>query len=124
MNFTSLELSKKLVALGCKSCSEWWPEEYVFKGEERIPAFCLEDFVGTHEQAWENSKKVFGDVITCGCTCCGYEYGSRIAWEAGICAMIQSGDWRASLEKAVDLMTAVLKTNQNISKIGSAMHRH
>lgn len=100
MNFTSLELSKKLVALGCVSQSKYvWIDSDIefpisifavmaFNYQEDAtftPAFCLEDFVGTHEQAKENAKKVFED-----------------PWSTQRYEMIDSNDWRDYLEKAVE----------------------
>lgn len=94
MNFTSLELSKKLVVLGCKSCVE--REKYYFihseeldsEGEQKFeayPKFTLEDFVGTHEQAKENTRLLFED-----------------PWSTKRYEMIDSDDWRDYLEKAVE----------------------
>ena len=67
MQLTSLELSKKLVELGCQSQS-WFcyiskSKKPVFSkfglNENTIPAFSLCDFVGQSEVAKENRKKVF-----------------------------------------------------------------
>lgn len=71
MKFAPKELCKKLIKMGCKSDHFGYqndrlihysngPRELLLFGEI-IPAFTLEDFVGTHEQAKENAKIVWGD---------------------------------------------------------------
>lgn len=75
--YTSRELSEKLVKLGCKSQStfSWfyplygkgcvlyentYAEDAFREGDEIIPAFEFEDFCGTHEQARENLRNLIG----------------------------------------------------------------
>ena len=67
MNFTSLELSEKLIKMGCKSISEFVyflkkdkpePSSYCSASaiKKSISCFCLEDFLGSHPTALENCK--------------------------------------------------------------------
>ena len=72
MNFASKELSEKLQGLGCKSVSEfYYSGDYIdacsgcggcnTPGKEKLPAYCIEDFLGSHPEALENCKKVWGE---------------------------------------------------------------
>lgn len=71
MRFLPLETCKKLVEMGCKSESDFFycslttdPKNSYYhwanklSGYPMTPAFCLEDFLGSHEQAKLNCALV------------------------------------------------------------------
>lgn len=75
MRFLPKEICEKLIEMGCKNqCFFYWYKDLydypiVDKSnykeefpEHYIPAFSLEDFVGTHEQAKENAKIIWSGV--------------------------------------------------------------
>lgn len=73
MKFAPKELCKKLEGMGCKSESDFYYSRYEpqmtepFYKDSRTEhiarlfyAFTIEDFIGTHEQAKENARIVWG----------------------------------------------------------------
>lgn len=120
--YTSRELSEKLVKLGCKSQStfSWfyplygkgcvlyentYAEDAFREGDEIIPAFEFEDFCGTHEQARENRKLIWGAHLLT------YTYQasdeikiqiSKKSFEHEAELMIRSNDWLKYLEKVME----------------------
>ncbi len=70
MKFLPENLCKKLIKMGCISeCQFFWyggnsPAHLGDSNFANHPeAFCLEDFVGIHEQAKENARIVWGNAI-------------------------------------------------------------
>ena len=109
MTFLDLETSKRLVEMGCRGTADFWYlksletneyEErayYAPDGQDRskyaCPAFTLEDLVGTHAQARENARLVWG--------------GGGMADPSGWPhlrhrhAMIDASDWREYLRNSL-----------------------
>lgn len=115
MKFTSKKLSEKLVMMGCKPHPEYLLGYGIFEPNytdcptsymNDIPAFCLEDFVGTHEQAKENAKIAWGDsefegLQDFGCVGCNEgACGESFAWHQRH-AIIDSEDWISYLEETM-----------------------
>ena len=124
MEFTDLELSKKLVEVGCWSDSmyRWclfqdnledkiWEPHLIwlqadgapfiaYEGKRfmqltSIPAFTLSDFVGTHEQARENARLVWGNKNMAPAAYQGQMLDDTWrAFNVARHAMIDAPDWR------------------------------
>lgn len=86
MRFLPKNICEKLVKIGCKTDGfayygsppnfpngvilykkDFQPDDYLENIPYLIPAFTLEDFVGTHEQAKENRKIIFPDKFCIDC---------------------------------------------------------
>lgn len=96
MNFASKELSERLDKLGCVSVSPMVYYQHETEGLclmtgtpldgcRLLSAFCLEDFLGSHPEAVENCKRVWGDAIRLICPTCenesegpNYDYERRM----------------------------------------------
>ena len=112
LNFLDKKTCETLVKMGCKSESEYYydpdeddylmnagSDEFYDRGNE-IPAFCLDDFVGTHEDAIFNCQKVFGTMPN---KMVIHPDKSIIRdWECARHAMIDSPDWCEYIRKALD----------------------
>lgn len=106
--YTSRELSEKLVKLGCKSQSGFYYNiaigyqdiqkpfheselrilGWIYPHRDLIPAFEFEDFCGTHEQVKDNLHKVSLAVAA--------------LWHEIYDGMLKSSDWIKYLEKVME----------------------
>jgi len=121
MRFTDIDLSRKLVALGCVSESNYeyfkrslvgetpsyctHPDRKSWRHLEPVPAFTIADFVETNDVARGNCKKVWGDeALIFICPACEEDLDSDpFEWAYHkLIKMINSDDWLAYLTEAVE----------------------
>lgn len=125
--YTSRELSEKLVKLGCKSQSglcyfsydteglEWFGPQFEIEAKRvgychEIQAFEFEDFCGTHAQARENCRIIWPDTNEDGTLSIKYIMNNPkktavLHWEYHRHKMVDSEDWLKYLEKVIENLT-------------------